>query len=428
MKLIAITALFGILGIGCAGGKTEDNGKAGSDDANAKAASSEDSLGVVPLLSGLPKCSTDLQGKAYYVMADKQFFVCQKGSWVGVNLKGADGLAGKDGAAGKDGSDGKNGDDGATGKDGLNTLGRRFVLASGSAECPAGGHRYEMGLDANRNLILEDAEVDPNLTSVICNGKDAAESYAYDAKNQKIGKLKFEKWVQSYGNPELRYGVELQVHGELAQIAFKATSAAVVQPDCYSYSTVSGPAVFANVGECTMYYESYNCADSAYSLGVTNSENRHLMTRFTTVSGPVVYKVAKLAVEPSRQSRTVLSKIDTNGTCQAVPYEFRARHHYYENYDVLTRSLPSIPRYSTVFQCSGTHVGYTEFRYRIVNYPIGPDVHVVASDACTSDRLGQYFRTSYDDYGPKILKDANLIEIQPDLNQVFDGPITIKKE
>ncbi|MCK7629217.1 choice-of-anchor I family protein [Shewanella sp. JNE10-2] len=63
------------------------------------------------------------------------------------------------------------GDDGATGDkgdNGLSSLVNVTVLNVGDANCPAGGQRIETGLDANRNGVLDESEVDPTQIQFVC--------------------------------------------------------------------------------------------------------------------------------------------------------------------------------------------------------------------------------------------------------------------
>ncbi|MFB2780105.1 choice-of-anchor I family protein [Shewanella mangrovisoli] len=64
-----------------------------------------------------------------------------------------------------------NGDDGTNGEqgdNGLNSLVKVTALAIGDANCPAGGQRIDTGLDANRNGLLEETEIDTAQTQFIC--------------------------------------------------------------------------------------------------------------------------------------------------------------------------------------------------------------------------------------------------------------------
>lgn len=63
------------------------------------------------------------------------------------------------------------GDDGATGDkgdNGLSSLVNVTALNVGDANCPAGGQRIEIGLDVNRNGVLDKSEVDPTQTQFVC--------------------------------------------------------------------------------------------------------------------------------------------------------------------------------------------------------------------------------------------------------------------
>ncbi len=82
---------------------------------------------------------------------------------------GVDGVAGSDGtdgAPGLPGADGTNGSDGVNGADGLTSL--INIIPADTALCPTGGHQIQVGLDANRNGILDSSEVNPS-GATICN-------------------------------------------------------------------------------------------------------------------------------------------------------------------------------------------------------------------------------------------------------------------
>ncbi len=84
---------------------------------------------------------------------------------------GADGMNGADGANGMngtDGVDGMNGADGADGIDGMNGALLETTAEPAGANCPAGGQRVDVGLDANGDGVLDADERDD--TIYVCNG------------------------------------------------------------------------------------------------------------------------------------------------------------------------------------------------------------------------------------------------------------------
>ncbi len=87
---------------------------------------------------------------------------------------GAQGPQGDPGLQGIQGVQGETGPQGLPGADGLSTLARTAAEPAG-ANCATGGIRVETGLDANRDAILGDAEVNAALTRYVCNGATGAQ-------------------------------------------------------------------------------------------------------------------------------------------------------------------------------------------------------------------------------------------------------------
>jgi len=90
----------------------------------------------------------------------------------------------KDGSNGEDGADGTNGTNGANGKDGANgtngtngTNGKTTLTKTtkepAGANCTYGGTKFETGLDANNNGILDSSEVITTQTKYVCDGAGA---------------------------------------------------------------------------------------------------------------------------------------------------------------------------------------------------------------------------------------------------------------
>ena len=84
---------------------------------------------------------------------------------------GADGNDGADGTNGTDGQDGAPGNPGADGNDGNSTLMVMTNLSSSSSNCWGdGGVQIDVGIDDNKNGVLDSSEIDD--TTYICNGGD----------------------------------------------------------------------------------------------------------------------------------------------------------------------------------------------------------------------------------------------------------------
>jgi cellulase/cellobiase CelA1 len=74
------------------------------------------------------------------------------------------GQGGSDGDDGTDGRDGSDGDDGTDGSDGYSVV---YKITSGAAGCPYGGDTLTLGLDVNRNGVL-DADDTQQQSMFIC--------------------------------------------------------------------------------------------------------------------------------------------------------------------------------------------------------------------------------------------------------------------
>jgi hypothetical protein len=100
-------------------------------------------------------------------------FSCSKNGSNGVDgTNGKDGTNGTNGANGKDGANGTNG---ANGKDGANgkTALTRTTKEPAGANCTYGGTKFETGIDANNNGVLDDNEVTITQTKYVCDGAGA---------------------------------------------------------------------------------------------------------------------------------------------------------------------------------------------------------------------------------------------------------------
>lgn len=86
---------------------------------------------------------------------------------------GVDGENGEDGLPGRDGLNGEDGTDGTNGTNGLSGLVATVAEPAGT-NCAVGGVRIASGLDANRNGILDAAEV--TSSRYVCNGSSGSTS------------------------------------------------------------------------------------------------------------------------------------------------------------------------------------------------------------------------------------------------------------
>ena len=86
---------------------------------------------------------------------------------------------GDKGDLGPQGPQGTQGQQGAAGQNGQTTLTKTMTLAIGSTECPHGGTKIEVGLDANNNGTLDANEVIAAQTKVVCNGAPGTANVQY---------------------------------------------------------------------------------------------------------------------------------------------------------------------------------------------------------------------------------------------------------
>jgi hypothetical protein len=88
------------------------------------------------------------------------------------SLTGPQGVQGPTGSTGSTGVTGPQGVPGNDGSNGLNSL-VKTTLEGPSMNCFTGGVKYEFGLDANNNGILDVSEINATQTKYVCNGKNA---------------------------------------------------------------------------------------------------------------------------------------------------------------------------------------------------------------------------------------------------------------
>jgi hypothetical protein len=86
---------------------------------------------------------------------------------------------GDKGDLGPQGPQGAQGQQGSAGQNGQTTLTKTTNLTIGSAECPHGGTKIEVGLDANNNGVLDASEVIGSQTKVVCNGAPGTANVYY---------------------------------------------------------------------------------------------------------------------------------------------------------------------------------------------------------------------------------------------------------
>ena len=96
-----------------------------------------------------------------------------KGDKGDTGLQGIQGVIGNTGAQGIKGDKGDIGVAGTNGTNGLNALIKTTIEPAG-ANCTSGGTKLEVGLDANKNGMLDDNEVNATQTKYVCNGAQGA--------------------------------------------------------------------------------------------------------------------------------------------------------------------------------------------------------------------------------------------------------------
>lgn len=159
VAVLALTAL--VAGCGGAGGNDSSSGGIGRDGSDGRTALvfvSAEAPGLT-CLGGGSKVSAGLDGDGDRVLGAAEV------SSVQYICNGRDGVPGSAGttagAAGSQGTAGPSGDSGFTGL-------IRTNVESASTRCSAGGLRVSVGIDANRNGVLDDNEV--SSSDVVCNG------------------------------------------------------------------------------------------------------------------------------------------------------------------------------------------------------------------------------------------------------------------
>jgi ELWxxDGT repeat protein len=101
--------------------------------------------------SDLPVCNSQILGRLYYVEVDNEFQVCKEAGWQIIDLTGPQGT------------------------DGNSPL----FLQSQSTQCPNGGTRIDIGIDADGGGILTSEEIEMSLD--ICDGADGLDGQSGSA-------------------------------------------------------------------------------------------------------------------------------------------------------------------------------------------------------------------------------------------------------
>lgn len=96
-----------------------------------------------------------------------------KGDKGDTGLQGIQGVIGNSGVQGIKGDKGDIGVAGTNGTNGLNALIKTTIEPAG-ANCTSGGTKIEVGLDTNKNGVLDDNEVNATQTKYVCNGAQGA--------------------------------------------------------------------------------------------------------------------------------------------------------------------------------------------------------------------------------------------------------------
>ena len=137
-------------------------------------------------------------------------------------VDGQDGAVGPTGPPGPQGPVGADGDDGLAGTAGYNSLIKTSNEGSGE-NCQNGGIKIEVGLDTNRNNVLNTEEIDSSQTVYICNGEDGQDGSSTAStppSDLVIGDL-FGGGVVTYiAQPGDPIYIEGEIHGLIAPLHY----------------------------------------------------------------------------------------------------------------------------------------------------------------------------------------------------------------
>lgn len=139
--------------------------------------------------------------------------------------QGPQGIQGPIGVTGATGPQGLQGVPGNDGSNGLNSL-VKTTLEGPSMNCFTGGVKYEFGLDANNNGILDVSEINATQTKYVCNGKNAISRTTPEAAGANC----------SEGGVKLELGTDLDGDSYL-----DAVEVSSVQYICNGVQGVTGP-------------------------------------------------------------------------------------------------------------------------------------------------------------------------------------------
>ena len=155
-----------------------------------------------------------------------------KGDKGDTGLQGIQGVIGNSGVQGIKGDKGDIGVAGTNGTNGLNALIKTTIEPAG-ANCTSGGTKIEVGLDTNKNGVLDDNEVNATQTKYLCNGAQGATGTA----SSSIGaNAAFSNAISTYYNKSANR-FKLSANGKYIILA---------NPN-YSYSI--GTTTYSSVGE-----------------------------------------------------------------------------------------------------------------------------------------------------------------------------------
>ncbi|MEN9339867.1 MAG: hypothetical protein RIQ62_1179, partial [Bacteroidota bacterium] len=170
---IGLTGATGATGPQGPAGANGTNGINGVNGKNTLAKTTIESSGINCPVGGLKlEYGLDINNNgvldATEINASLTKYVCN-GATGATGVTGPQGPIGLTGAVGPQGPTGANGTNGTNGIDGKNTLAKTTIESAG-VNCSTGGVKLEYGMDSNNNGVLDATEINPSLTTYICNG------------------------------------------------------------------------------------------------------------------------------------------------------------------------------------------------------------------------------------------------------------------
>jgi len=136
----------------------------------------------------------------------------------------------------KSGTPGPQGEQGVPGTNGLNALIKTTIEPAG-ANCTSGGTKLEVGLDADKNGVLDDNEVNASQTKYVCNGAQGATGATGPASSSIGANAAFSNAISTYYKPLGNMTFKLSSNGKY--IVFGNPS--------YGYTI--GTTTYSSVGE-----------------------------------------------------------------------------------------------------------------------------------------------------------------------------------